>query len=226
MDEKKPRSAAPTAEELLQNVPEELHPVLRKLLDNLRTVGLAAAVILAVAAVAAVIQHVRGSSLDKARAELGRILLQPAATARIEALEKLAADAPEAVLPAVRIELAAALTAAGEHAKAEAVLDKLAKDAPPSLATPAAMAKAAALSRRGEHRAALAALLAARQGAPQDYALPLARQAAAEAMLAGDAEAQRKALTEIKTLDPERSATYVDHLLHRLDAGAAPAPKG
>lgn len=227
MDERKPQAAPaePLADALLGNVPEQLHPGLRWLLDNLRTVALATAAILAVAATAAVVQHVRASALENARAELGRILLAPDPASRAAALEKLEADAPATVLFAVRIGLAEALSAAGDFAKAEAVLDKLTRDAPPTLATPTAMAKAAALSRRGEHAAALAALLAAKQGAPAAYALPLARQAAAEAMLAGDATAQRAALVEVKSLDPEHSSSFVDHLLHRLDQAPAAAAK-
>lgn len=227
MSERKPQaaSAEPMADALLENVPEQLHPGLKWLLDNLRTVGLAVAVILAVAAGVAVVQHVRTSAVENAQAELGHILLTPDPAARAAALEKLEADAPDSVLPAVRIGLAEALTAAGDFAKAEAVLDKLTKDAPATLAVPVAMAKAAALSRRGDHAAALAAILAAKQNAPEAYALPLARQAAVEAMQAGDVAAQRAALAEVKSLDPEHSATFVDYLLHRLDqAPAAPAP--
>ncbi|MEW5774197.1 MAG: hypothetical protein AB1916_11815 [Thermodesulfobacteriota bacterium] len=228
MDERKPQDApgAPTADALLENVPEQLHPGLRWLLDNLRTVGLAVGAVLAVAAVVAVVQHVRASNLENAQVELGRILLSPDPAARAAALEKLEADAPAAVLPAVRIGLAESLTAAGEFAKAEAVLDKLTTDSPASLATPVAMAKAAALSRRGDHSAALATILAAKQGAPEAYALPLARQAASEALLAGDIPAQRAALAEVKSLDPERSSSFVDYLLHRLDQAPAAAAKG
>lgn len=228
MSERKPQAAEgePLADALLENVPEQLHPGLAWLLANLRTVAVAAAVILAAAAGVAVVQHVRASAVDNAQAELGHILLNPDPAARAAALEKLAADAPASVLPAARIGLAQALTAAGQFDKAEAVLDQLTKDAPATLAVPVAMAKAAALSRRGDHAAALAAILAAKQGAPEPYALPLARQAAAEAMLAGDVPAQRAALSEVKSLDAEHSATFVDYLLHRLDQAPAAPAKG
>jgi hypothetical protein len=228
MDERKPQAepVEPLTEALLGNVPEQLHPGLRWLLDNLRTVGLAVAVILAVAAGAAVVQHVRASTLENAQAELGRILLSADPASRAAALAKLEADAPADLLSAVRLGLAEALTAAGDFATAEAVLDKLSKDTPPTLTTPVAMAKAAALSRRGEHAAALAALLAAKSAAPAAYALPLARQAAAEAMQAGDVAAERAALAEVKSLDPEHSGAFVDYLLHRLDQAPAAPAKG
>lgn len=228
MSERKPQAepGAPMAEALLENVPEQLHPGLKWLLDNLRTVGIACGVILAVAAGVAVVQHMRASSLEDSQAQLGHILLTPDAAARAAALEKLEADAPASLLPAVRIGLAESLTAAGDFAKAEKVLDKLAKDAPATLAVPVALARAAAQSRRGDHAAALATILAAKQTAPQPYAMPLARQAAAEAMLAGDAAAERAALAELKSLDPEHSATFVDYLLHRLDQAPAAPAKG
>lgn len=228
MSERKPQAAPgePMSETLLENVPEQLHPGLKWLLDNLRTVGLGAGLILAVAAVVAVVQHVRASSLEKAQAELGHTLLNPDAAARAAALAKLEAEAPAVLLPAVRLGQAEALTATGDFAKAEAVLDKLTQDAPPTLATPAAMAKAAALARRGEHGKALAVLLAAKKAASQPYVLPLTRQAATEAMLAKDAAAERAALTEIKSLDPEHSSTFVDYLLHRLDQAPDGPAKG
>mgnify|MGYP000885576973 FL=1 len=228
MSERKPQGApdAPMTDALLENVPDQLHPGLKWLLDNLRTVGIAVGLILAVAAAVAVVQHTRASSLEKTQAELGHILLTADPAARAAALEKLEADVPASLATAVRISLAEALTAAGDYAKAEAMLDKLAKDAPATLAIPTAMAKAAALSRRGDHAKALAVLLAAKQGAAQPYVLPLARQAAAEAMLAGDAAAERAALAELKSLDPEHSTTFVDYLLHRLDQAPAGPAKG
>jgi len=228
MAERKPQAAsgAPASETLLENVPEQLHPGLKWLLDNLRTVGLGVGLVVAAAAAVAVVQHVRASALEKAQADLGHILLNPDPAFRAAALEKLTADVPAAVLPAVRIGQAEALTATGDFTKAETVLDTLTQDAPPTLATPVAMAKAVALSRRGEHGKALAVLLAAKQAAAQPYVLPLARQAATEAMLAGDAAAERAALTEVKSLDTERGSAFVDFLLHRLDQAPAGPAKG
>jgi len=204
----------PAGMNLGEEVPEELHPLLQSLVDNLKAIIIGIAAVLLAVGGYALYGHVQSSNLAQAREELGRIQAGASGPEQVQAIQELLADAPGGMRTAALLALAKAQTEAGQHAQAADTWEKL--TAEPSLAAVAGLGRAASLSRAGEHKAALEALQALRATAPEGYKAQIARMTAAEAEAAGDHQAALAAFRELKDLGADRNQAYLDHKIARL----------
>lgn len=204
----------PSEIDLGQEVPEELHPLLKSLVDNLKAIIISIAAVLLAVGGYSLYGHVQASNLAQAREELGRIQAGTAGPDQIQALQDLLADSPGGLETATRLALAKAQTEAGQHADAAATWAQVAAE--PGLVTLAGLARAASLSRADDHQGALEALQGVRPTAPEGYTAQIVRMTAAEAEAAGDIQAALSAFRELKELGGDRNQAYLDHKIARL----------
>ncbi len=196
-------------------VEESLHPMLSWIVAHIKLiVGVVAALLIAVGAVA-VYDAVQSSRMAEQRAALTDILAEADASARAAKLETFAGNAPDALRTAVQLELASALSAAGEHDRAAAVWSGLTSG---DLGTVAQLGKAAELSRAGKHAEALAVLQGMTADAPKAYTLLLYERLAYEAEAQGDLAAAVSAWESLLAENQGSSDSFITAKIKQLRA--------
>ncbi len=217
MAEKKPeRQKIDISEALGQEVPEELHPLLQKFVDNLKVIGLAVGLVLAGVGGYALFNHFKAEKLKETREALAAAAALKSGTERIQALEKLAADAPKSLRVSVLLELARALTENKESAKAAEVWKDLAEATDDDFLIIAKLGQAASLSGAGRHSEALDMLKDLKAGAPESYAPHITRQIAAEAEASGDLSGALSAYQELKAMDTKGNQVFLDYKIKQF----------
>ncbi|MDY7000640.1 MAG: tetratricopeptide repeat protein [Thermodesulfobacteriota bacterium] len=216
-EEKKPlRQKIDVSEALGQEVPEELHPLLQKFVDNLKIIGLAVGLVLAGVGGYALFGHFKDVKLKETRDALAATVAQKSGSARVQALEELAADAPDTLRASVLLELARALHENKEFAKAVPVWKDLAEVTDDNFQLIAKLGQASALSGEGRHSEALDMLKNLKADAPKSYIPHITRQIASEAEAAGDLAGALSAYQELKSLDTEGSQVFLDYKIKQF----------
>lgn len=206
MTDQKAQGAGPVIPPLSEEVDESLHPLLQAIVDNIKIiVGVIAALILAVGGFA-VYESVQASNLAASRAELAEISATPEAAQRVEQLTAFLSEAPESMRPGVRLELAAALSDAGEYQRAAELWDKV--DAA-NLTVVAEFGKAAELSRADKHDEALAVLQGMRTDLPKAYRMLHLERLAYEAQAVEDWQTALEAWESLLTENEGNSAAFI-----------------
>ncbi|NJB67410.1 putative negative regulator of RcsB-dependent stress response [Desulfobaculum xiamenense] len=213
-----PNQGAPV-EELLENVPSKLHPVLQAIVDNIRFILAGIALLVIAVGASAVYKHVQASAVEKARTEIGEALAKAPAE-RVAALDALAASAPEELRAAIALELAGALSEAGDHDRAAAELGKIVASGN-AVGPMAALGQAAELSRAGKNAEALAVLESASANAPAAFAPVFARQTAVLAEATGDLARARAAYEKLLEAATAGNKGYIEDKIARLEAQIA-----
>lgn len=208
---------------LAGEVDESLHPLLKAVVDNVKLiVGVVAVLILAVGGYAAY-DAVQTSNLAEGREKLASIVAQEDAAKRVEALRAFASEAPGDMATSVRLELAEALSAAGDHEGAAALWKELMAKNAADLNVVAALGHAAELSRAGKHADSAAALKALKASAPKGYEALILQRLAYESELSGDAQAALSAWEDLAAANETTDNAFIQSKIARLRAGLAPA---
>jgi len=216
-EEQKPeRQRIDVGAALGQEVPEELHPLLQKFVDNLKIIGLAVGLILAGVGGYALFDYFKTAKLEEAREALVAAATQKSGSERIQALEELATDAPDALRASVLLELARALTENKEFAKAVSVWEDLADATDDNFQIIAKLGQASSLSGDGRHTEALDMLKGLKTTAPKSYTPHIIRQIAVEAEMAGDLAGAMAAYQELKALDTKGNQVFLDYKIKQF----------
>ena len=211
-----PESHAPLGA-LADEVDESLHPILQVIVDNVKfIVGLIVVLVVAVGGFA-VYDTVQTSSLAEGRAKLAAIVAGDEA-GRVDALKAFAKDAPGALKNAVDLELASALSAAGEHQEAAAVWKELAAADAPGVDTVAALGQAAELARADKHAEAAAILSALAPKVGEGYKVLVLHRLAYEAELSGDLTGSVKAWEDLRDAQKNGDKAFIEDKILRLKA--------
>lgn len=190
-----------------EEVDESLHPLLQTIVDNIKLiVGVIVGLILLVGGYA-VYDSVQDSQLAEGRAKLAELASTADPAERAAALE--AFEAPGALDTAAKLELAGALSAAGEHDRAAAVWDELSDLDTADMSLVAALGRAAELGRDGKHAEAVAALSPLRANAPEGYKALVLHRLAYEAEMAGDWQTALSCWEELKSANKNADNGFV-----------------
>lgn len=138
---------------LEQEMDSDIHPVLKKILDNLKPIGLAVGGIVAAVAVYSGVTSYQESQHEKAVSELGTILVMSDAAQRMERLEAFAQSGPKSLHLAVHLELARLQMESGDFDKAVASWQLVGKDK--AMTTVAGLGQAKALMLKGDYAQAV-----------------------------------------------------------------------
>ena len=90
-----------------QEMDSDIHPLLKKILDNIKPIGITIGGIVVAVAVYSGVTTYQESQREKAVSELGVIMTMADQTARIQKLEAFAASGPKELRSAAQLELAA-----------------------------------------------------------------------------------------------------------------------
>lgn len=204
-------------DDLESRTPESLHPILEAAFKYRKQLVIGVAVIIGITAIYAGVTGYTAKTTAEAQAKLGAILVEEPSADQIAKLEGLLASVPDAVKPAVNLELAQACMTQGQYDKAATYWNALTGQADDDMKFVARMGKAKALLLAGKAEDAYAELADLAGTATDGYTVPVNRQLALAAEAAGkkaEALAAYKVLAEKNVNDKP----FVDYKISQLEA--------
>lgn len=153
-------------------VSREASPMLEFLVKHAKKIFLALIALIAVILIAGVWSYVSGGKQRDAEEALGKILIMPETSAKLEALEGFAGTAASEYKKAALMALAQSASAQGKHEKAAEAWAQVAQGADPATRLVAGVAQASALSAQKKNAEALALLESLLASAPAE-SLPI-----------------------------------------------------
>lgn len=172
-----------------EQTPEELHPALQFLLENIKPIGIG--IISAILVVAAITgyRYYQKNKMLEASQELGRIVLKTHGQERIKALETFVPTAPEAVKPSALFSLADEAMNAGDYKTAAKAYKQLASLGDASTNLVAIMGQATAEMGAGNPGEAASLLSKLKAEAPENFTVMIDMQLAQAYEQAGQYQA-------------------------------------
>jgi hypothetical protein len=203
--------------DLLKTIEEEmdsdLHPLLKKILDNIKPIGMAVGGIVVAVAVYSGVTTWQNSQHTKAMSELGAIMVMDDGAARTEKLQAFAQSGPEDLRSAARLELAGVHMAAGEYGKAVDAWKDLAKV--DGMQAVAGLGEARALILKGDYAAAVDVLKPLKQNAGEGFTAPISSTLAFAAEKAGQTDL---AIAEYEAMKSaaDGNTSFLDYKISKL----------
>jgi predicted negative regulator of RcsB-dependent stress response len=208
--------------DLQAEVSAEAAPLLRFIARNASAImvllGLFAVVVVGVGAW----QWYASKRDEEAQTQFSRLLLQPPSAARVSALERFAATAPDSVRLAAWMELGLAALAEKDSVKASAAFARVAaldKDKP--FGAVAALSEAQVLIQAGKAVEALAVLEPLENTVPEHMRVQVRGLIALNAWRAGNADRAVKAYEDLLAGALGDDADYYRFCIRQIKAGAA-----
>lgn len=165
-----------------------MHPLLQKLIDNIRVVLGGICAILILVGAYGIFDSMSKSDLEESRAELAGIILSKQGEEKIAALKTYIGDAPDELEINARLELISTLLERGQYKEAAEQWDEVADAADGSFEVAAKIGKAKALALSGDSRQALKIYKDLSGDAGEAYANHLSNLKANAAVRVGDKE--------------------------------------
>lgn len=194
---------------------DDMHPLLRKLMDNIKTISIVAIAFLVVFGGYALYDYVQTKRLTSSGEMLGEILVSTSGEERVQALRDFAASAPAALQTSALMELAAALKEQEQHDQALAVWNELEGQVDPPLVPVVTLGKAKALEDAGKQQEALELLEGYKATAPESYKATLDRRLAELAEELGDLQKALSAYRELAK-DENIGPSVKEYLLFKI----------
>jgi predicted negative regulator of RcsB-dependent stress response len=217
MERKNP--AQPEAPPLASEINEQVSPLLKKLTENLKQIGLIFGAIILVAAVITGYRYYRMKTLENAQAKWGHILIQDEPEQRITNLQAFLPEAPNALQPAIRLQIASQALKHGDYDLAAASWKTIAANHPDQeLETIARIGLAEALHLQGQTGQALDILKQLQQKAPEAFKQNILYALAAMAESNRDWAASVQAYEQLKSESDVTgtNSEYIDHKITQL----------
>lgn len=196
-----PQSSKQTeAQPVTSEINEQVSPLIKKITENLKQIGIVFGAIILVAAGVTGYRYYRIQSLEKGRAQLGSIMLQADPGQRAVALEDFLSEAPKKMRPAIRLQLASQAMDSGQHQLAAKYWESIAsKTDNPDLRVIARIGLAKTMHLQGQSAKGLKALNQLSQQAPERYREQINQALANMAEAAGDWNAALQAYERLKS---------------------------
>lgn len=200
-----------------QELDQDMHPLLKKILDNIKPIGLAVGGIVIAVAVYSGVNSWQQSRHDTAVSELGRIMVLGDQAARAEKLQAFSLSGPADLRPAAQLELARIYTEAGEHDKAIEAWKAVGQNA--DMRVVAGLGEARALMLKGDHAAAVGVLSGLKKDAGEEFAGAISSSLAFAAEKAGQTDL---AIAEYEALKSRSGGddTFLNFKINQLKAKA------
>lgn len=198
-----------------QGVKDEMHPLLRKITDNLKVIGIVIGAIVLVAASYSGFTFFKQRQIASAQNELGQILTQQEPGQAADALAEFLPQAPSSMRQGVRLEMARLSMEAKNYAQAQNAWQGLMDNAPPEdpLRTVAAFGLAKTQRLQDQPQKALQTLENIREDTDEAYRQFLLSE------LAATAEAAQKwqtAISAYKSLRDSQNTRQKDFLNYKI----------
>ena len=171
---------------LEQEIDSDIHPLLKKILDNIKPIGVAVGGIVAAVAVYTGVTSWQQSQHDKAVSELGGIMVLDDQAARTERLQAFAQSGPADLRSAAQLELARIFMESGEFDKAVTAWKAVGQNA--GMRVVAGLGEARALTLKGDYAAAVTVLTGLKKDAGEEFAGTVSSSLAFAAEMAGQTD--------------------------------------
>ena len=198
-----------------QEMDSDIHPLLKKILDNIKPIGIAVGGVVAAVAVYTGVSSYQSSQHEKAVSQLGSIMVLDDQAARAEKLQSFVQSGPEGLRPAAQLELARIFMDSGEYDKAAAAWKALAPNA--NMKTLAGLGEAKALVFKGDYAGAVTILSALKKDAGEEFAGAISANLAFAAEKAGQADLAIAEYEALKTKESGNDA-FLDYKIGKLKA--------
>lgn len=193
-----------------QEMDSDIHPFLKKILDNIKPIGLVVGGIIAAAAVYSGVTAYQESQRNKAVSQLGAIIIQIDPAARAQQLEDFAKTAPADLRVAAQLELAKTHMEAKAYDKAASAWQSVAASGVPDMHIVAGLGEAKSLMMQGDYGKAADLLTTLKQDASDEYQLVISGTLAFAAEKAGRVEAAVAEYEALKSKGDGNTA-YLDY---------------
>lgn len=197
-----------------QEMDSDIHPFLKKILDNIRPIGFAVGGIVAAVAVYSGVTSYQESQHAKAVSELGAIMVLSDQSSRIEKLQAFAQSGPKDLRPAVELELARMHMDAGNYEKAAAAWNDLSQSK--GMGTVAGLGEAKALMMKGDYAKAVTVLSGLKKDAGEEFAQAVSANLAFAAEKAGQNDLAIAEYESLKSKDGNDA--FLDFKIGKLKA--------
>lgn len=198
-----------------QEMDSDIHPFLKKILDNIKPISWVVGGIIAVAAVYSAVTSYQDRQAAKSASQLGAIITQSDQSAKITQLEAFALSAPGSLRVAVQLELAKIYTEANNYAQAAKAWQAVAGSDLPEMRSIARFGEAQSYIFQREYAKAVDLLTALKQDAIDEYQTAISNALAFAAEKAGQTELALAEYQSLKTTDPSNSS-YLDYKIAML----------
>jgi predicted negative regulator of RcsB-dependent stress response len=203
-------------DQLMQEAPEELHPVLQYITDHIKLFAIGIGAILVIVGAYAGFTAYQNSQIGKAQDELGAILIIQDPAEKIEKLNGFLTNAPGDLGISVRLALAKTLMEQKDYQKAAEIWSKL-KDENEEFRFVAWLGQTKCLLLADKPEAALSELSQMKSKAPHEYNLMITRQSGEAAEALGQyAEAIRN-YQELAPQSPPQDRAYLEARIKTLE---------
>ncbi|WP_461209122.1 hypothetical protein [Desulfocurvus sp. DL9XJH121] len=208
---------------LAGEVDASLHPLLQTVVDNIKLIVSVIVVLIVAVGGYALFDAMQASKITEGREKLAAAAATEDPAERVKALEALKAEAPGALGNAVLLELAGALSEAGEHERSAEIWKTLSAEDTAGLGPAAVLGRCAELSRAGKHAEAAAALAALRASAPKGYNVLILQRLAYESELSGDVSAALEAWEALLEVNQAQDNAFIQSKIASLRSKLEPA---
>ncbi|UTF51686.1 hypothetical protein NLA06_07320 [Desulfomicrobium sp. ZS1] len=196
-----------------QEMDSDIHPLLKKILDNIKPIGITVGGIVVAVAVYSGVTTYQESQHEKAVSELGVIMTMADQTARIEKLEAFTASGPKELRSAAQLELARIFMDQNEYEKAAGAWRSVGQST--DIRVIAGLGEAKALILKGEHAKAVEILSGLKKDASQEFLPAISANLAFAAEKAGQIDL---AISEYEALKSKESGNeaFLDYKIGTL----------
>ena len=191
----------------------DIHPLLKKILDNIKPIGIAVGGIVTAVAIYSGVSSYQEAQHAKAVSELGSIMILADKSARTEKLEAFAQSGPQELRPAVQLELAQIFMNEGNFDKAASAWQAVGKNE--GMRVIAGLGEAKALILKGEYAKAVEILSGLKKDAGEEFTPAISANLAFAAEKAGQTDL---ALAEYEALKSKESGNeaFLDYKIGTL----------
>jgi hypothetical protein len=196
-----------------QEMDSDIHPLLKKILDNIKPIGITIGGIVVAVAVYSGVTTYQESQRAKAVSELGVIMTMADQTARIEKLEAFAKSGPKELRIAAQLELARVFMDQNDYEKAAGAWSSVGQGA--DIRVIAGLGEAKALILKGDHAKAVEILSALKKDAGQEFMPAISANLAFAAEKAGQIELAISEYEALKSKEAGNEA-FLDYKIGTL----------
>jgi hypothetical protein len=196
-----------------QEMDSDIHPLLKKILDNIKPIGFAIGGIVTAVAVYAGVTSYQEAQHEKAVSELGSIMVLADQTARAEKLQGFVQSGSKELRPAAQLELARIFMDQNDYEKAAEAWRSVGQNA--DIRVIAGLGEAKALILSGEPAKAVEILSVLKKDASQEFAPAISANLAFAAEKAGQIDL---AISEYEALKSKESGNeaFLDYKIGML----------
>lgn len=202
---------------LEQEIDSDIHPLLKKILDNIKPIGMTVGGIVVAVAVYTGVNSWQQSQHDKAVSELGGIMVLADQAARTEKLQAFAQSGPADLRSAAQLELAHVFMESGEYDKAVTAWKAVGQSA--GMRAVGGLGEARALALKGDYAAAVTVLSGLKKDAGEEYAGAISSNLAFAAEMAGQTDLAIAEYESMKSLAGGEDA-FLNYKISQLKAKA------